>query len=88
MMNLLSYKVIYFRPNISRKFKMGAIKNVLDCSDYCDIQERNIGLSYLLSYVYSKQPIFWQTQEWFRALSFSRLECGVHDRLHISSADW
>ena len=23
------------------------------------------------------------TQEWFRELSFSRLECGVHDRLHI-----
>ena len=27
-------------------------------------------------------------QEWFRELSFSRLECGVHDKLHISSADW
>ena len=38
--------------------------------------------------VYSKQPIFWLTQEWFRELSFSRLECGVHDKLHISSADW
>ena len=23
------------------------------------------------------------TQEWLRELSFSRLECGVHDRLHI-----
>ena len=23
------------------------------------------------------------TQTWFRELSFSRLECGVHDRLHI-----
>ena len=23
------------------------------------------------------------TQEWFRELSFSKLECGVHDRLHI-----
>ena len=42
----------------------------------------------VLSYVYSKQPIFWLTQEWFRELSFSRLECGVHDKLHISSADW
>ena len=40
------------------------------------------------SYVYSKQPIFGVTQEWFRKLSFSRLECGVHDKLHISSADW
>ena len=37
------------------------------------------------SYVYSKQLIFGLTQEW---LSFSRLECGVPDRLHISSADW
>ena len=37
----------------------------------------------VLSYVYSKQPIFRLTQEWFRELSFSRLECGVHDRLHI-----
>ena len=27
-------------------------------------------------------------QEWFRELFFSRLECGVHDKLHISSADW
>ena len=45
-------------------------------------------LSYVLSYVYSKQPIFGLTQAWLRELSFSRLECGVHDRLHISSADW
>ena len=36
----------------------------------------------VLSYSY-KQPIFGLTQEWFRELSFSRLECGVHDRLHI-----
>ena len=41
----------------------------------------------VLSYVYSKQPILGLTQEWFRELSFSRLECGVH-KLHISSADW
>ena len=34
-------------------------------------------------HVYSKQPIFGLTQEWLRELSFSRLECGVHDRLHI-----
>ena len=27
-------------------------------------------------------------QEWFRELSFSRLECRIHDKLHISSADW
>ena len=33
--------------------------------------------------VYSKQPIFGLTQEWLRELTFSRLECGVHDRLHI-----
>ena len=37
----------------------------------------------VLSLVYSKQPIFGLTQEWFRELSFSRLECGVHDSLHI-----
>ena len=42
----------------------------------------------LVSYVYSKQPILGLTQEWFRELSFSRLECGVHDKLHISSAGW
>ena len=42
-------------------------------------------LSYL-SYVYSKQSIFGLTQEWFRKLSFSRLECGVHDRLQHSSS--
>ena len=29
MMNLLSYKVIYFRPNSSRKFKMAAMKTLL-----------------------------------------------------------
>ena len=45
-------------------------------------------LSYVLSYVYSKQAILGLTQEWFRELSFSRLECGVHDKLHISSAGW
>ena len=33
--------------------------------------------------IYSKQPILGLTQEWFRELSFSRLECGVHDKLHI-----
>ena len=37
--------------------------------------------------IYSKQPIFGLTQEWLRELSFSRLECGVHDKLHISSAE-
>ncbi len=42
----------------------------------------------VLSYEYSKQAIFGLTQEWFRELSFSRLECGVHDKLHFSSADW
>ena len=36
-------------------------------------------LSLVLSYVYSKQPILGLTQEWFRELFFSRLECGVHD---------
>ena len=40
-------------------------------------------VSGVLSYVYSKQPVLGLTQEWFRVLSFSRLECGVHDRLHI-----
>ena len=42
-------------------------------------------LSSYLSYnkIYSKQPIFGLTQEWFRELSISRLECGVQDRLHI-----
>ena len=43
---------------------------------------RNISYS-SYSYAYSKQPIFGLTQEWLRELSFSRLECGVHDRLHI-----
>ena len=37
----------------------------------------------VLSQVYSKQPIFRLTQEWFR-----ELYCGVHNKLHISSADW
>ena len=41
----------------------------------------------VLSYVYFKQPIVGLTQELLRELSFSRLECGVHDK-HISSADW
>ena len=43
----------------------------------------------VLSYVYSKQPILLGlTQECLRELSFSRLECGVHNKLHISNADW
>ena len=56
------------------------------CVCVCECVHLNV--SYVLSYVYSKQPIFGLTQEWFRELSFSRLECGVHDKLHISSADW
>ena len=39
----------------------------------------------VLSYhVYSKQPIFGLTQEWFRELSFFRLECGV---LYVTIVD-
>ena len=38
------------------------------------------------SYVYYKHPIFWLTQELL--FSLLRLECGIHDKLHISSADW
>ena len=30
MMNLLCYKVIYFRPNISRNFQMAAMKTLFD----------------------------------------------------------
>ena len=30
MMNLLCYKVIYFRPNNSRNFKMAAVKTLFD----------------------------------------------------------
>ena len=41
-----------------------------------------------LSYVYSKQPIFGLTREWLRELSLSRLECGVQDKLRVSSSDW
>ena len=49
---------------------------------FADLFARSYAL--VLSYVYdSKHPIFGLTQEWFRELSFSRLECGVHDRLHI-----
>ena len=36
--------------------------------------------SLVLSYVHSKQPVLGLTQEWFRELSFSKLECGVHDK--------
>ena len=42
----------------------------------------------VLSYVYSKQPIFVLTHEWLRDVSFSRLECGVPYKLHISNVDW
>ena len=49
---------------------------------------RNSCMFLVLSYAYTKQPIFGLTQERFRELSFSRLECGVHDKLHISSAEW
>ena len=38
---------------------------------------------YLFLVTYSKQPILGVTQEWFGELSVSRLEWGVHDRLHI-----
>ena len=40
-------------------------------------------LHYMFLVIYSKQSIFGLTQEWFREWSFSGLECGVHDRLHI-----
>ena len=37
----------------------------------------------VLSYVYCEQPILGLIQEWFIELSFTRQECGLHDRLHI-----
>ena len=40
---------------------------------------------YYYYYYYSNQPIFGLTQEWLREFSFSRLECGVHDKLHLTS---
>ena len=40
-------------------------------------------VNFLSSYLHTKQPILGLTQEWFRESSFSRLESGVHDRLHI-----
>ena len=46
---------------------------------------RNQGV---LSYIYHRQPILGLMQKWFRELSLPRLECVVHDKLHISSADW
>ena len=69
------------RPSAHRSFKHG--QGV----------PRPLPLGHVLSYVYSKQcgtvdSIFGLTQEWLKELSFSRLECGVHDKLHISSADW
>ena len=39
-------------------------------------------------YILHKQPILGLTQEWFRELPFSRLECGVHNRLHIYPLCW
>ena len=47
-----------------------------------------VSMFLVLSYVYSKQPMFGLTQEWFRQLSFSSVECEVHDKLHITSAVW
>ncbi len=66
------------------------ICNNVALSYMCDISRisyrhnrRQSDSAYVLSYVYSKQPIFWLTQEWFR-----ELYCVVHDKLHISSVDW
>ena len=63
-------------------------KPVMDCNMPIHNQLKSDRLSLVLSYVHSKQPIPGLTQEWFRELSFSTLECGVHDKLHISSAEW
>ena len=44
---------------------------------------------FLVTYILQTAHIFGLTQpEWFRELSFSRLACGVHDKLYTSSADW
>ena len=42
-----------------------------------------IGGMFLFLVLTPNRPIFGMTQEWFRELSFSRLQCGVHDMLHI-----
>ena len=72
-----------------------AVKNRFDITAWshrlCGSRSKFILPQFLiLIYVYSQQPIPGLTQEWFRELSFfrNRLECGVHDKLHISSANW
>ena len=62
------------------------VQSVLGGGEVATIIPNNCGsapMILVLSWVYSKQPIFGLTQEWLR-----QLYCGVHDKLHISSADW
>ena len=75
-------------PHIHRKVAINADRCLQEDDPRQPLQGQRPAKHRLLSYVYPKQPIFGLTQEWFRELSFSRLECGVHDKLHISSADW
>ena len=72
-----------YRPMIEILFQIGPTYYVCVCVCSCAFS------MLVLSYVYSKLPIFGLTQELFRELSFSRLECGgVHDRLHICPLCW
>ena len=43
---------------------------------------------FLVMYTPNKTAHIWANTGVVKELSFSRLECGVHDKLHISSADW
>ena len=78
---------MYLKIN-TKIVKLGGSGFYISAGDTCHCTSVSVGQSVflVLGYVCSEQPVFGNTGV-VRELSFSRLECGVHDKLHISSAD-
>ena len=72
------------KVNLMKLRKMSSRTVLLESKGAKNTTKGSVTVSLFLSYtVYSKEPILGLTQEWFRELSFPRLECRVHDKFHI-----
>ena len=62
-------------------YKTYNVESLIIARSYNDNSVSNV-IYLVLSYIL-QTPILGLTQEWFRAVSFFRLACGVYDKLHI-----
>ena len=80
MANTRAAEPILEAVHIDNKALDNVKRSIFKLVECCRVIMRLVG-NVLFLVIYSKQPMFGFTHEWFREFSFPRLECGVHDRL-------